>query len=46
MNLCFLGLEILKRLGAQKISVCGDSELVIKQFEGVYQTRDVRIGHI
>ena len=43
MNLYFLGLEILKRLGAQKISVCGDFELVIKKFESVYQTKDVRM---
>ena len=39
----FLGLEILKRLGTQKISVCGDYELVIKQVEGTYQTKDVRM---
>lgn len=35
----FLGLEILKKIGANKISVCGDSELVIKQVEGSYQTK-------
>ena len=39
----FFGLEILKRLGAQKILVCGDSELVIKQVEGVFQTKYVRM---
>ena len=39
----FLGLEILKWLGPQKILVCGDSELVIKQVEGTYQTKDVRM---
>ena len=39
----FLGLEILKRMGAQNIYVCGDSELVIKKFESVYQTKDVRM---
>ena len=39
----FLGLEILKRLGAQKISVCGQYELVIKKVEGIYQTKDVRM---
>ena len=39
----FLGLEILKILGAQNISFFGDSELVIKQVEGLYQTKDVRM---
>ena len=38
-----LVLEVLKRMGAQNIFVCGDSELVIKQLGGVYQTKDVRM---
>lgn len=39
----FLGLDILIRMKAQNISVFGDSELVIRQVEGVYQTNDVRM---
>ena len=31
-----VGLKILKKLGAKKISVYGDSELVIKQVKGEY----------
>ena len=38
-----LGLEFLKRMNAQNIYVFGDSELVIKQVEGVYQTKDIRM---
>ena len=39
----FLGIEILKIMGVQNIYFCGYSELVIKKFEGVYQTKDVRM---
>lgn len=38
-----LGLEVLKRMNAQNIYVFGDSELVIKNVEGVYQTKDTRM---
>ena len=38
-----LGLEILKRMNAQNISIFGDSELFIKQVEGVYQTKYIRM---
>lgn len=38
-----LGLEVLLKLKARNISVFGDSELVIKQVEGAYQTKDVRM---
>ena len=34
-----LGLHALKDLGAQRISVLGDSDLVINQVNGSYQTR-------
>jgi hypothetical protein len=34
-----LGLQVLKELGAQKITVCADSELIINQVKGVYQTK-------
>jgi len=33
------GLKILKKLGAKRISVYGDSELVIKQVKGEYQAK-------
>lgn len=38
-----LGLDVLLRMKAQNIFVFGDSELVIRQVEGVYQTKDVRM---
>lgn len=38
-----LGLEALIKLKAKNIVVCGDSELVIKQVEGAYQTKDARM---
>ena len=38
-----LGLETLIELKAKNIVVYGDSELVIKQVEGAYQTKDVRM---
>jgi len=34
-----LGLHALKELGAQKIKILGDSELVINQINESYQTR-------
>ena len=38
-----LGLDLLKKMKARNIFVFGDSELVIRQVEGVYQTKDVRM---
>jgi len=38
-----LGLEVLKRMNAQNIYFFGDSELFIKQVEGAYQTKDIRM---
>ena len=38
-----LGLDVLIRMKAQNIYVFGDSELVIRQVEGVYQEKDVRM---
>lgn len=38
-----LGLETLIKLKAKNIDVYGDSELVIKQVEGTYQTKDARM---
>lgn len=37
------GLKILKWVGARKISVYGDSELVIKQVKGEYQAHHTRM---
>ena len=38
-----LGLDVLIRMKAQNISIFGDSELGIRQAEGVYQTKDVKM---
>jgi len=38
-----LGLEALLKSKAINIDVCGDSELIIKQVEGAYQTKDVKM---
>jgi ribonuclease HI len=32
-----LGLKVLKELGARRIDVHGDSELIINQIKGIYQ---------
>ena len=37
------GLKILKKLGARRIAVYGDSELVIKQIKGEYQANHPRM---
>jgi len=39
-----LGLKLVKRLGAIRVSIMGDSKLVIKQINAVYMTRDPRLG--
>lgn len=39
-----LGLKLVKRLGAIRVSIMGDSELVIKQSNIVSMTRDPRLG--
>jgi len=39
-----LGLKLVKGLGAIRVSIMGDSELVIKQINVVYMTRDPRLG--
>lgn len=38
-----LGLKLFKRLGAIRVSIMGDSELVIKHINVVYMTRDPRL---
>ena len=38
-----LGLQLLKKLEAQKISILGDSELIIKKIKGEYSARNLRL---
>jgi ribonuclease HI len=38
-----LGLKLLKKLGAKRISVRGDSKLIIKQIKGEYSTKHLRL---
>lgn len=38
-----LGLHILKELKAKKISIQGDSELIIRQIKGEYSTKNPRL---
>jgi len=39
-----LGLKLVRNLGAKRVSVMGDSELVIKQIDVVYMTKDPRLS--
>jgi ribonuclease HI len=36
----FLGLKLLKALGATKVSILGDSDLIIQQMKGNFVTND------
>ena len=38
-----LGLQLLKQLQAQKVTILGDSELIIKQIKGEYSARNPRL---
>ena len=38
-----LGLTLLKKLGARRITMHGDSELIIKQVNGEYTTKHPRL---
>ena len=38
-----LGLQVLKQLKAQKISILGDSELIIRQIKGEYSAKNPRL---
>ena len=38
-----LGLHLLKKLGAKRINVHGDSELIIRQVNGEYNTNHPRL---
>jgi len=40
-----LGLKLVRNLWAKRVSVTGDSELIVKQIDVVYMTKDpVRVG--
>lgn len=41
----FLGLKVIKMLGAIRVSVIGVLELIINQIKGEYLTRDTRLGY-
>jgi ribonuclease HI len=38
-----LGLKTLKEMGARRIVVHGDSELIINQVKGIYQVKNPRL---
>ena len=38
-----LGLKVLKNLQVQRVNIQGDSELIIKQVQGEYQTKSPRL---
>jgi len=38
-----LGLKLIKNLGATKISILGDSNLIIQQMKGNFVTNDLRL---
>ena len=40
-----LGLKLVKILGAIRVSIMGDSELIVKQIKGTYSTWDARLGY-
>lgn len=39
-----LGLKLVKGLGAIRVSIMGDYELIVKQINGAHLTRDPRLG--
>ena len=39
-----LGLKLVRNLGAKRVSVMGDSELIVKQIDVVYMTKDPRLS--
>ena len=40
---CILGLETILELGIRKMDICSDSNLVIRQIQGDWKTRDVKL---
>jgi len=39
-----LGLQLVRKLGAKRVSIMGDSELIIKQINGEYSVNNPRLG--
>ncbi|XP_019462945.1 PREDICTED: uncharacterized protein LOC109361868 [Lupinus angustifolius] len=37
---CIVGLQLEKEVGAHKVLICSDSQLVVSQITGAYQTKD------
>ena len=44
-NALLAGLEECHRLGARRVAVVGDSELVVKQMKGEYRVRNTTLRH-
>ena len=40
---CILGLEIVLELGIRQMKVFGDSNMVLRQIQGKWKTRDVKL---
>ena len=40
---CIIGLEIAPDLGIRQLEICGDSNLVIQQTQGIWRTRDEKL---
>ncbi|XP_019432725.1 PREDICTED: uncharacterized protein LOC109339689 [Lupinus angustifolius] len=41
---CITGLQLAKEVGARKVLICSDSQLVVSQVSGAYQTKDALLG--
>ena len=41
-----LGLQMVRKIGAKRVSLLGDSELIIKQINGEYFVKNPRLSHI
>jgi len=39
-----LGLKLFRNLGAKRVSVMGDSKIIVKQIDVVYMTKDPRLS--
>lgn len=39
-----LGLKLVRNLGVKRVSIMGNSELIIKQIDVVYMTKDPRLS--
>ncbi|XP_019442352.1 PREDICTED: uncharacterized protein LOC109347077 [Lupinus angustifolius] len=41
---CIVGLQLAKEVGARKVLICSNSQLVVSQVSGAYQTKDALLG--